>query len=348
MKTQISRWKKIARPAAGVIGLAAVIAWSGGGCREKHPGGETRPVEGPAVPDGVERTDVTVAVLPARIDVVGTVESEELVHLSARMPAYVDRVRVSAGDAVAKGDALIELDDREVREQLAAAEAQLKQAKTEYERAKGLLAEQATTDQAMTAAEAAYHAAQAQVDRVKVMMTYTRIVSPIDGIVTDRRIEAGDLANPGQVLLTVYDPTRMRVIAPTPLRLVEHLRPGESVEVTLERPEQTVTGEVSEVVSEIDPMTRTQTVKVRLPALDTPVLPGAFGRLWVEGEASPAVLAPASAVYRVGQLEYVQVDDNGRIARRLVRTGPVRGDRVEVLSGLREGDRVLAQPVLED
>jgi len=159
---------------------------------------------------------------------------------------------------------MVTLDDREIAEQMAAAEAQLKQAETEYQRAKQLLENKATTDQAFIAAESAYNGAKAQMERVRVMMSYARITSPIDGIVIDRRIEVGDLANPGQVLLTVYDSEHMRLEAPVPVRLVDRLALNQAVEVKLDRPDKTFQGRVSQIVSEIDPMSRTQLVKIRL------------------------------------------------------------------------------------
>jgi multidrug efflux pump subunit AcrA (membrane-fusion protein) len=85
-------------------------------------------------------------------------------------------------------------------------------------------------------------------------------------------------------------------------------------------------------------------VKVRLEGDTHDVLPGTFGRLYVEESSRPAILVPASAVYRLGQLEVVQVLQNGRAIRRYVRSGSGRDDKVEIISGLKEGDRILVNP----
>ena len=223
--------------------------------------------------------------------------------------------------------------------------AQLKQAETEFQRAKQLFAQQAATSQALTAAEAAFLAGRAQVDRLRVTLTYTHLTAPLDGVVTERRIEAGDTAAPGQTLLAVYDPLRMRLEVPVPVRLIDRIAPGQAMEIALERPARQCQGRVSEIVSEIDPQSRTQLVKVRLEDAGGDVLPGAFGRLWVTEAARPAVLVPTGAVYRVGQLELVQLVRDGRAVRRLVQTGPLRDGRLEILAGLDEGDVVLSQPL---
>lgn len=339
--------KRYWKPIAGIVGLAIVIMYSAGSCRAKVKPGDLAHESGAPLPAGAETFTVKTENIAPRIDVIGTVGSEEQIHLSARISAYVKEVFVSAGSAVKKGETLVTLDSREIAEQMAGAEAQLKQAETEYQRAKQLLENKATTDQAFTAAESAYNGAKAQMERMRVMMSYAQIVSPIDGIVTDRRIEVGDLANPGQVLLTVYDSQHMRLEAPVPVRLVDKLAMNQEVEIKLERPARVFKGRVSQIVSEIDPMSRTQFVKIQLDDATGDILPGTFGRLFVDDDARETILVPASAVYRAGQLEMVQVVENGRSVRRLVKSGPVSGDKVEILSGLKDGEKVLVKPAAE-
>jgi RND family efflux transporter MFP subunit len=295
------------------------------------------------VPAGAAIHEVKAASLRSRIDIVGTAASEKTIRLSARISAYVNEVFASAGSRVEAGDVLMTLDDREIREQMAGAEAALRQAEAEHRRVQRLMESRAATEQQATAAESAFRSAQAQVERLKVMLSYASIAAPISGVVTEREVEAGDLANPGQALLTIYDPTRMRLEAPVPVRLVERLSLGREVQVTLDQPAVTLTGTITEIVSEIDPMSRTRKVKVHVPPGGAEILPGTFGRMWVEDEPRDAILVPASAVYRVGQLEFVRIVRGDRSLRRAVRTGPSDGDQVEILAGLEIGERILAK-----
>lgn len=331
----------------GIVGLAAVVIWSGGFLTSKTKPGVLDHQAGIALPAGAATLDVKAETIPTRVEVVGTTASEEKINLSARIPAYVSEIFASAGDRVKKGQVLVTLDDRDIRQQLAAAEAQLNQARTEYERAKQLFEKEATTQQALTAAESMFAAARAQVEQVNVMLTYAQVTSPIDGIVTERRIQAGDLANPGMLLLAVYDPLRMRIEAPVPVRLIDRLALNQPVEVSLERPARTLPGRVTEIVSEVDAASRTQLVKVHLDGIEGNVLPGTFGRLWVEAEPRESIFVPASAVIRLGQLSFVQVVRGNRAIRHLVKTGPVHGDRIEILSGLQAGEQILVTPVQE-
>lgn len=342
------RAARLLKPIAGMVVLVGVILWSVGTFRQRTPPGRVEGQPGLPVPPDAPSFPVKPESIAPRVDVVGTVASGVRVNLSARMPAYVKEVFVSAGSPVKKGQELITLDDREVLEQVAATEAQFKQAETEFNRTRQLFDSKATTDQALTAAQSALSAARAQLERSKVMLSYTRIVSPMDGVVTDRRVEPGDLANPGQVLLAVYDPANMQLEVPVPVRLLSKLPVGQAVDVTLDRPARTFQGRVRQIVSEIDPLSRTQMVKVHIEATSADVLPGTFGRLWVADDARQTVTIPSSAVYPAGQIEMVQVVKDRRAIRRAVRTGPKQGDTVEVLAGLSAGDVVLLNPVKEN
>lgn len=292
------------------------------------------------LPAGSALATVRLTNAAPRIDVVGTVFAERTATLSARLSATIQDVLVSAGDRVKTGQILLTLDDSELREQLAAAKAQYEQAELEFSRTSRLFDHDAATSQALTAAESAFHIAQAAAIRMTVMLSYASVTSPLDGFVTERRVQSGDLANPGQPLLTVYDPAHMRLEVPVPVRLVPHLALGQAVDVTLDQSAQPLRGVVTELVSEIDPVTRTRIAKIRLDDAGDGVLPGAFGRVWIEEDPRPMLLLPAAAVRHVGQLDVVNVVDGTRVQERLVRTGPRRGDDVEILSGLQAGDVV--------
>lgn len=346
MKERVGRFlKQTWKLWVGIVGLIVIVVWTSGALRSRTVPGKVEHVPGFALPPDAATVSVISAQIPANVEIVGTVQSERKIHLSSRISAYIKDVLVSAGKPVKEGDLLVELDQREISEQLTAAEAQLEQAKTAFQRAKRLLEANSTTLQSFEAAESAHKAAAANVDGTKVMLSYTQIISPLDGVVTDRRIEIGDLANPGQVLLSVYDPSRLRLEAWVPARLVKHFTSGRTVQVVLDHPQQELAGKVAEIVGELDPATRSQLVKIQLEGAPQDVLPGAYGHVRMETDRHSAILLPASAVYRIGQLEYVQVVRGDRVIRRLVKTGGALGSRVEILSGAVVGENVLLNPV---
>lgn len=335
-------WSRIWRPALGAAGFAAVVFYSAGAWRARVQPGTVPAEAGMPVPADAAAVEVRTVTMTPVVGLTGSVASAENIHISSRISAYVEAVGAGAGMPVKQGQALVVLDGRELREQLTGAEVQVQQAETEFRRASQLFAGQAATEQQLTAAKAAFDAAKSQAARVKVMLSYARLESPIDGVVTDRRIEVGDLANPGQVLMTIYDPRRMRLEVPVPVRLVEKLALGQAVQAHLERPDRVFAGKVAQIVGEIDPMSRTQTVKIDLENTQGGVLPGTFGRLLLAEDPRPAMLVPAAAVARRGQLELVKVVENNRAFTRLVRTAPGPDGQAEILSGLRDGERILA------
>lgn len=349
MKSKLNNALAKVRPYLKFILFAVVLvgfmAWASGATKAKVEPGTVPFTRGVDLPEGAETVSVSAGPVEDLVDIVGTVASEEQIHTSSRLSAYVKQVHVAAGQNVKQDDLLVTLDDREVNEELAVAEAQLNQAETEFARTKVLSERAAATTQALIAAESAYNAARAQVDRVKVMRTYTELRSPIDGVITDTRIEAGDLANPGQVLLSVYSPRALRLEVAVPVRLASRVSMGLDVDLTFDSPFRRLTGRVTEIVGEIDPASRTRLVKVHINDPGADLLPGTFGRLWIRDEARTGIRIPSSAMYRIGQLELVQVVEGDRGIRRLVRTAPAEDDQLEVLAGLAEGEIVLTNPV---
>ncbi len=336
------------RPVAGLAGLAALVIWSGGACEQKVAPGKADYQPGRPLPEGARVYTVQGEQAAAHVDVVGTITADRLINLSSRLAATVQSIPVSAGDVITNGQLLVVLDDRSLRQQLAQSDAQFKQAELEYQRTITLFDKAAATAQAKEGAEAAFRSAQARLRETQVMLGYTLITAPVDGVVTDRRVEAGDLAAPGQVLLSAYDPRHMRLDVPVPVRLLGQFRLGQAVDVTLDGFDKPLKGVVREVVSEVDPLSRTQKIKIHLDDTALPVLPGTYGWVAVEGETRNALWVPVSVVYRVGQQALVQVVVDGRVLRRVVRTGVAEKGRVDILSGLAVGDVVLVDPVKED
>ena len=339
--------KAVWRPVAGIAGLVVLILWTSGAWDKKVKPGKEDYLPGRPLPEGVKTLAVTAAPAASPIEVVGSAVPEQQVNLSARIPATILSMRIAAGDAVTNGQVLATLDDRDIREQLAAVESQFKLAETERDRALRLFEKGAATDQMRVAAVSGYEAAQACLQQVRVMLSYAAVVSPLDGIVTDRRMEAGDLAAPGQLLMSVYDPVRMRVDFPVPVRLLNRFAPGQSLDVVLDGVEGTVKGTVHEIVAEVDPASRTRKVKVALAPGALRIMPGTYGRVTVDGDSHESVWVPATAVVRIGQQEFVQVVVSGRVIQRVVRTGTMKGSQIEIIAGLAGGEVIVPDPIKE-
>jgi RND family efflux transporter MFP subunit len=289
---------------------------------------------------------------------VGTVRAVHEVAIASKLLARVVEVSVKAGQRVRKDEVLVRLDDADLQARLKQAEAMLassrasyERATADYQRAKQLLQSRSISQADYDQIAVMYQIAQADRDKAeqavreaKVLLDYATIRAPIEGVVIDKRVEAGDTVTPGQVLLTLYDPTRMQMVVTVRESLAEHLKVGQKVRGRLEALQHECEATISEIVPEAQASSRSFTVKVTGPC-PPGVYSGMFGRIYIPLQDEELVVVPAAAVLRVGQLELVDVvAADGTIRRRSVQLGrPVQPDYYEVLSGLQPGEKVVLQ-----
>lgn len=342
-------------------------------------GKQAEVLAGPVV-GGVTVETVRLQPTPGLYEAVGTVRSATTSVLGAQISGTVREILVKEGDHVRRGQVLAVLDDRSPRAQLEAAQAGVQEAAqgmAEVEQAlqaalaerqfaeatsrryQGLLEKSSLSRQEFEGAEARYKAAvanvraleakkkqlearhaqaEAQHEFAETVYSYSRLVSPIGGVVTAKPVDAGTLVMPGTPILAVEDTAHYRLEASLPEQLLSKVRPGESVSVELD--EGRFEGRVSEIVPAADVGSRTFLVKIDLPK-ECACRSGQYGRaLFPVGEQKRLVV-PRSALVQYGALEGLfVVNVDGRVEYRLVKAGKDFGERVEILSGLAEGDRV--------
>jgi RND family efflux transporter MFP subunit len=192
---------------------------------------------------------------------------------------------------------------------------------------------------ALRAAEADLLRTQETAKEVQAMLDWATIRSPIDGTVIDKKVDVGDMVSPGQILVTLFDPKRMQLVASVRESLAHQLQVGQGIAVRVEGLKKQCQGTISEIVPEAQSASRTFQVKVTGPC-PTGIYTGMFGRILIPLEEEQVLVIPRQAVRHVGQLELVEVVENGRATRRAIRTGRTMDENVEVLSGLREGEQV--------
>jgi membrane fusion protein, multidrug efflux system len=182
--------------------------------------------------------------------------------------------------------------------------------------------------------------ADAAVANARVTLSYARIVAPSDGLVVARTVEPGTVAAPGTPLLTI-DEERYRLEVAVPETEAGALRTGQRATVTIDALPRPIDATITEILPVADPRSRTLTVKLDLPG-SADLRSGLYGTARFEVGQRAALLLPRAAIGGRGQLERVFVVDQGNVARmRLVTTGKAYGDKVEILSGLEPGERVV-------
>jgi membrane fusion protein, multidrug efflux system len=174
----------------------------------------------------------------------------------------------------------------------------------------------------------------------EVARSYAEIVAPFAGVVTAKSVENGTLATPGAPLLTLEREGAYRLEASVEESHLGTIRLGQPVSVNLDGIDRTVEAHVSEIVPAVDAASHSYLVKLDLPSLPA-LRSGVFGRAaFLSGKRSVTAV-PVKAVTERGQLQSVWVDDNGVARTRLITAGEKEKDRVEILSGLNAGEKIV-------
>lgn len=274
-------------------------------------------------------------------------EAVQQATVAAQVQGRILDVRVDVGARVKAGEVLMKIDAREAAQNLAGAQAQLVNARANFERTRNLYQQKFLSQAAFDKAEADFRSAKAAAGQAGAAASYATITSPIAGIVAQRLVEAGDMATPGRPLISIFDPKALRAVASIPqykLDVVEH-----TPRAKLEFPEtgRWVDAARVELLPTADPQTHVVTARVYLPENLPGALPGMFVRVhFVVGRAQK-LLVPAAAVLHRGEVTAVYVvDDQDHLHLRQVRLGEAYagGDR-EVLAGLSAGERVALDPI---
>jgi RND family efflux transporter MFP subunit len=302
--------------------------------------------------------------VPASIEVTGTVRPVQHAVIAAKVMGAIEEMPFALGQRVKAGDLLVKISAGEISARVLQAKSQLTQAKRDLDRESDLLAKGASTSEMVKSLEDRFAIARAMVTEAEVMLGYAMVRSPFDGVVARKMADVGDLAAPGMPLMAIEGAGDFQVEAGIPDSLAAGLAPDAPLDVDVAVAGIRFTGSLVEISSSADPATRTVTAKISVPA-GSAVRSGEFARVQVPGSPVRALFAPAAAVSALGQMERVFVVEAGgtgippaistdmgrrpvppfaRVVLRLVKTGATRGDRVEILSGLSNGEHVVLNP----
>jgi RND family efflux transporter MFP subunit len=352
-----------------ILLTAALVA---AGCSKEHESAkvENAPV---SVVKGLSLENVKSVAIPELLDVVGTVRARTSAVVSTRIPGSISVLRVREGDRVKKGQLLAQLDAQENQATAAVATAAIdeahrgldeaisrkKLADSTFDRYQNLLKEEAVsrqefdvrqTEKDMAAqgvarAESRFKQAQAGAKASTTMSDYTKIIAPISGIVASKQADLGATVFPGQPLMTIEDDGSYQLELALPENVASKVKPGTSLLVSLDAIGSTFVGKISEIVPTADPGSRTFVAKIVLAQKG--LKSGMFGRGAITlGTTINGITVPKKATVDRGALTIVWTVDKENIAHmRIVKVGSEANGRVEILSGLSEGDRVVVTGV---
>jgi RND family efflux transporter MFP subunit len=282
--------------------------------------------------------------------------------IAARANGYLKRWTRDIGSKVAKDELLAEIDSPEIDQQLHQAVAARQQAAASLDlatstrkrweelRRTGMVSQQQLDERESAEAQAKANlaAADANVERLKQLEGFKRVVAPFPGVITRRNVDVGDLIDAGAsralFVLTQTDP--LRVYVEVPQSYAHLVKPGQKVTVTqTELRGRKFEGTVARTAASIDSASRTMQVEVQLPNRDGALMPGAYVQVALPLEASGATVISTNALlFRSVGLRVAAVDPAGRVKLIPVKVGRNFGPNVEVLDGLKGDERLVLNP----
>ena len=338
--TRDIRWVNMRRTMIGVVVASLWIVVLISGC-SKAPG--TTEPKRPLV-SGVEVGTVQSREVEAPHESVGTVKAGTVSVLSSKLMGTVLAVHVRQGEAVHAGQLLLEIEARDVAAQSSAAAAQRSLAQATYERYKRLADSGAISRQDFDIAAAQRKIAESDYDRAAATLAFSRVTAPVDGVVSDRRVDVGTMVSPGQTLLAVDDPSTFVVETNLEERWASRLSIGAPVSVSLPSLDVRNSGKVLEISPSIDSASRTFYVKVS--AMGQGLRSGLYARVSFPGVRERLLLVSTKALIRKGQLDGVYaVASDGVVAFRPVKVGRVFAGDTEILSGLGDGEQIVVNGI---
>ncbi len=301
-----------------------------------------------------------------------TLEAIRNITVYAKLNAIVSEIRVEEGDALKMGQVLLKLDEREIRNEYDQANIAVGQAElgvrqaavrvelsaAEFERAKSLYDQKLTSKQEYDQADLTsrtdslsfedakqqHAAAKTRLEAAQIQLEYTTVVSPIDGIMTDRLIDVGDRVNVNEALFSVreFPPLWARIYVPE--KALPQLKLGQSASIRVETySEREFVGRIKMINPAVDASSGTVKVTIEVNRPGSLLRPGMFGTVSIATETHPeAIVIPKKSIVRERDLSYVfTVQPDNTVQRKEVEIGFSEDAWVEVLAGLKEGEAIV-------
>ena len=305
-----------------------------------------------AQPEARAEQPVTVSVVTVQTEPVaqtlvrsGSLRARRIVRVHSQEEGRVEALPVYEGDQVRAGALLVRLDDRLLRAELNKAEATRMQAAQDYARLQRLSGRNLVSADEQLRAETALRVAEAEESLLKTRLSYATLTAPFDGVVIERNVDPGDAVPKFAHLVTLVDPQSLVTEVSVSELVLPGLQVGDAVQVRIDALGETrFTGRVERIHPTVDAATRQGLIEIALAPVPAGAQAGQLCRVYLPGRLEPRRTVPLTALRQDPEGEYVyRVDEEGRARRVPVRSGVSVDDRIEILEGLADGDRVITR-----
>jgi len=347
MKIQLLKPTKII-----AVALLATVALSCGNKEKEASAPTTNAI-------AVETATAKLTDYPVEYRFSGTLEADKQSNLSTRIMGQIQRVYVKPGQKINRGDLLIQIRNQDILAKKAQVEASKVEAQSAYESAakdlkryEALYAANSASDKEIDDMRTRYNMAKARLSAVDQMekevdenMRYASIRAPYSGVITSKYVQEGDMANPGMPLLSMQSPSQWKVIARIPEADIAKIQLNDSVNVKLPSAETTLSGKIIEINPSTGNTGNQYSAKilVNIPEDSTAKLySGMYAEVLFEYGTQKRILISQKALVHRGQLVGLYaVSQSKNALLRWVKTGKSFGDKVEIISGLTDGEQYI-------
>lgn len=281
----------------------------------------------------------------------GTLQASENVNLTSPVTERITKINFDDNQRVKKGYVLVEMDVSEENAQLAEERYRLEEAQSQVERVRALVKRSSASNSSLDERERELNTAKARLAAIQSRINQKRIVAPFDGVVGIRNISVGALAQPGMLITTIDDDTKMKLDFSVPEVFLSSLKVGLVVEAKASAyPNQVFNGTVTSVDSRIDPITRSVMTRAVLENDNRLLKAGMLMRVQLNKNPRQTLVIPEEALVTIGNENAVMLVVEGeplKVKRQVVELGARRKGSVEILKGLEEGQQVVTHGTLK-
>jgi len=280
------------------------------------------------------------------VEALGTLQSNENVTIMTTVTELVTKINFEDGQRVKRGDVLVEMDAAEELAEKVEEQSRINEAQKQVDRLLSLVAQNVASKSALDQQKRDLQTAQARLNAVQSRINRHILLAPFDGVVGLRNISVGALAQPGNLITTLDDNSKMKLDFSVPDIFIATLKPGISVVArSSSYPTEIFEGKIASISSRVDPITRSITARAILDNSDQKLKAGMLLRVTIKKNPRQVIIIPEEALTSNGRNNFVMViqntDNKTTVRQQQVELGKRRKGGVEILSGLEEGQQIV-------
>lgn len=277
------------------------------------------------------------------VEVQGLVDADENVVANAEAPGIITAIYAQAGQQVKKGQVLVQLDNKALQQQILQVQSQAELAAILYQKQKNLWDQNIGTEVQFLQAQSNRDVVLKQLSGLKAQASMYRIVAPISGVLDQMDLKVGQAVQPGMQGIRIVNLSKLKVKAAVAESYAERVKQGDRVIVVIPGASDSLVTTITYASKVIEPTSRSYTVEVKLPSKPT-LKPNMTAVLRiVDYEKKGAIVLPIKAIHQSEKGEYVYVNQNNVAKRIDVGVGKTYQGKVEIVSGVKEGDQVVIE-----